>query len=50
MKYRNLSHIVLLFVGVVLAGCSNDETLQTGNRQDKVAALPPRSHSQPKRT
>lgn len=37
MKYRNLFHVVLLFVAVVLAGCSSDETSQTGNRQDKVA-------------
>ena len=38
MKYRNLLHsvIVMLCAAVALAGCSNDETSQTGKLQDKV--------------
>mgnify|MGYP001749432400 FL=1 len=36
MKYRNLFHSVMLCAAVALAGCSNDETSQTGELQDKV--------------
>ena len=36
MKYRNLFHSVMLCAAVALAGCSNDETSQTGKLQDKV--------------